>query len=305
MIRTVNLRRMLIFMAVVASLAPPFLINSAQSADIPARPDTVTIETGKEREIKRQISKFVAGAVFTYMNDSLERWNTPICPLVAGLPKERGEFVLARVSEIARDAHAPLGPEHCRPNLYVVVSDNPDDLLKKWSKRDINLFNTCNGMGYVRQFMRSRQPIRAYYNARFSSEGADHGADLLELEGLRFDFSANGCMASGGMDTRLRYGAVQKLTSVIVVVDSRQTTNINMGQLADYVAMVGLAQIRLEANTGTAPTILGLFRDTQQQPPGLSPWDQAFLRSLYTTDQASTLEVTMIKRHMFEQIVGR
>ena len=145
MIRTVNLRRILIFMAVVASLALPILINSAQSAEPAARPDTVIIETGKEREIKRQISKFVAGAVFTYLNDSLERWNTPICPLVAGLPKERGEFVLARVSEIARDAHAPLGSEHCRPNLYVVVSDNPDDLLKKWSKRDINLFNTCNG----------------------------------------------------------------------------------------------------------------------------------------------------------------
>jgi hypothetical protein len=78
-----------------------------------------------------------------------------------------------------------------------------------------------------------------------------------------------------------------------------------MGQLADYVAMVGLAQIRLEANTGTAPTILGLFRDTQPQLPGLSPWDQAFLRSLYTTDQASKLEVSMIKRHMFEQIAGR
>jgi hypothetical protein len=48
-----------------------------------------------------------------------------------------------------------------------------------------------------------------------------------------------------------------------------------------------------------------VFRDTHPQIPGLSPWDQAFLHSLYTTDQASTLEVTMIKRHMFEQIVGR
>jgi hypothetical protein len=153
--------------------------------------------------------------------------------------------------------------------------------------------------------MRSRQPIRAYYNARFSSEGADHGADFLELQGLRFDFSANGCIASGAAGSRLRFGAVQKLTSVIIVVDSRQTTNINMGQLADYVAMVGLAQIRVEANTGTAPTILGLFRETQPQIPGLSPWDKAFLRSLYTTDQGSTLEVAMIKRHMFEQLTGR
>jgi hypothetical protein len=298
MICTKPPRRLLLLMATATAFALPILARSAE-------PDTVTIEANKERELKRQISKFVAGAVFTYMNDSLERWNTPVCPLVAGLPKERGEFVLGRVSAIARDAHAPLGSEHCKPNLYIVVSDNPDDLLKKWSKRDISLFNTCNGMGYVREFMHSRQPIRAYYNARFSSEGADNNADFLELQGLRFDFSANPCMASGGMDTRLRYGAVQKLTSVIVVVDSRQTTNINMGQLADYIGMVGLAQIRVEANTGTAPTILGIFRQPHPQLAGLSPWDKAFLHSLYTTDQASTLEVTMIKRHMFEQIVGR
>jgi hypothetical protein len=298
MICTKPPRRLLLLMATATAFALPILARSAE-------PDTVTIEANKERELKRQISKFVAGAVFTYMNDSLERWNTPVCPLVAGLPKERGEFVLGRVSAIARDAHAPLGSEHCKPNLYIVVSDNPDDLLKKWSKRDVSLFNTCNGMGYVREFMHSRQPIRAYYNARFSSEGADNNADFLELQGLRFDFSANPCMASGGMDTRLRYGAVQKLTSVIVVVDSRQTTNINMGQLADYIGMVGLAQIRVEANTGTAPTILGIFRQPHPQLAGLSPWDKAFLHSLYTTDQASTLEVTMIKRHMFEQIVGR
>ena len=162
MICTIPLRRLLLLMAAATALALPILAPSAE-------PATVTIEANKERELERQISKFVAGAVFTYMNDSLERWNTPVCPLVAGLPKERGEFVLGRVSEIARDAHAPLGSEHCKPNLYIVVSDNPDDLLKKWSKRDVSLFNTCNGMGYVREFMHSRQPIRAYYNARFSS----------------------------------------------------------------------------------------------------------------------------------------
>jgi hypothetical protein len=91
MICTIQLRRLLLLMAAATSLALPILLNSARSAE----PDTVTIEANKERELKRQIGKFVADAVFTYLNDSLERWNTPICPLVAGLPKERGEFILA------------------------------------------------------------------------------------------------------------------------------------------------------------------------------------------------------------------
>ncbi|HEY1215922.1 MAG TPA: hypothetical protein VGE93_20025, partial [Bryobacteraceae bacterium] len=266
--------------------------------------DTVTINARREREIKSQINKFVSGAIFTYLNDSLERWNRPVCPLVAGLPRERAEFILARVSQIARDSNAPLGPEHCRPNLYVVVTDSPDLLLEKWSKRDRRMFNLCNGMGYVTEFLHSRQPVRVYYNAKFSSEGGGRDASALELDGLNIDFSS-GCIASGAAGTRLSYGAVQELTSVIIVVDSRQTTNCNMGQLADYIAMVGLAQIRAQADTGTAPSILLLFRESAPQPRGLSPWDEAFLHSLYATSQSSVLEVAMIKRRMFEQIAGR
>ncbi len=318
MMCTIHGRRLQILIAVVTSLALTLGLGSAWSAELSAQAaasrnspnetsaptDTVTIEARREREIKRQISKFVSGAVFTYFNDSLERWNTPICPLVAGLSRERGEFVLQRVSQIARDAHAPLGPERCRPNLYIVITDNPDLLLEKWTRRDRHMFNTCNGMGYVKEFLHSRQPVRVYYNARFSSGDAERDISGLQLDGLNADFPLTGCTASGAAGTRLSFGAVQQMTSVIIVVDSRRTTNLNMGQLADYIGMVGLAQIRVEADTGTAPSILRLFRETDPQLRGLSAWDKAFLHSLYTTDQSSVLEVTMIKHHMFEQIVG-
>jgi hypothetical protein len=166
------------------------------------------------------------------------------------------------------------------------------------------MFNICNGMGYVREFLHSRAPVRVFYNAKFSSNGGERDASALGLDGLNIDFSS-GCIASGAAGTRLMFGAVQELTSVIIVVDTRQTTNRNMGQLADYIAMVGLAQIRVAADTGTAPSILRLFRESDPQPQGLSPWDEAFLRSLYATSQSSVLEVAMIRRRMFEQIVGR
>ena len=73
---------------------------------------------------------------------SLARWQTvaPICPLVAGLSREDGEYILARLSKIAAAAGAPLAPEHCKPNLYIVVSADPDALLKAWNKRDVWMF---------------------------------------------------------------------------------------------------------------------------------------------------------------------
>ena len=288
-------RRLLVLVAAAAAIALPFHPDGARSAEPPAQDpatpgsssdsrqgmDSVTVEAKRDGQLKSRISEFVAGLVVRYGNNSLERWNTPICPLVAGLPSERGEFILARVSQIARDSHAPLAAEHCTPNLFVMVTDDPDLLLEKWSQRQRGLLSTCNGVGYIKAFLHSRQPVRVYYNGKchFSSGGAE-------------------------MSSHLRYTDVQELRSVIIVVDSRRTTDLDIGQLADYIAMVGLAQVRADADAGEAPSILSLFGKPDPRPQGLSPWDQSFLHSLYTTHQSSVLQVSTIKASMFKQIGG-
>jgi hypothetical protein len=278
------------------------------SRETPSTLDTVIVQARRDREIKRQITKFVSGGVVAYSNNSLERWNQPICPLVAGVPSEQAEFIRARVSEVARDSHAPLGAEHCTINLLAMITDDPDPLVEDWNKRFPGLFYSCNGSGPVKTFLHSRQPVRVYYNAKFTSPG---GLGLRALVLDRVNNSggsgaSSGCLAnSPPIGTLLHHGTVQALTSVIIVVDGRQTTKINMGQLADYIAMIGLAQIRVQADTGTAPSILHLFQGSDPQPLGLSPWDEAFLHGLYTTDQSSVLEVPIIEDRMFKQIVGR
>jgi hypothetical protein len=308
--------RLLAFLAMVSAMALQLPANSARSAEPPSQdsttaglsretrstPDTVTIQARRNREIKRQIRNFVTGGVVTQLDESLQRWNQPICPVVAGLPSKSAEFILARMIQVARDSHAPFGSEHCKLNLVVVATKDPDLLVEKWYKRFRGLFNTCNGLGPVKKFLHSRQPVRVYYNAiSTSTDGPGLGALVL---GANVP-STGDCRSTGGVGTWLHHGSVQELTSVIIVVDGTQITKINMGQLADYIAMVGLAQIRVQADTGTAPSILHLFQGPDPQPLGLSPWDKAFLQSLYTTDQSSVLEVPIIEDRMFQQIVGR
>ena len=321
MIGTLQVGRLLVLIVAVTSIALPMLPDAAHSAEVSASPesttknaqgesrremDTVTVEATRERELKRQISHFVSSFDVTYLNDSLQRWNTPICPLVAGLSSEAGEFILARLSQIARDAHAPLASEHCRPNLYIVVTSDPDLLIEKWVRRDRRSFNTCSGYGYIREFLHSRRPIRVLYNAALrSSDGANRDLGALYVAGWRLDFSLNSCTAAGVAGTRLSYGAVQALSSVIIVVDSARIAHLNIGQLADYVSMVGLAEIRLDGDTGTAPSVLGLFRQSDSPPQGLSLWDRSFLDGLYNTDQASVLQVSALKTRMFQQITAR
>ena len=309
--------RLLAFLAMVSAIALQLPVNRARSAEpasqdsaipgasheTPSSLDTVIVQARRDREIKRQITKFVSGGVVTYSNDSLERWNQPICPLMAGLPDKPAQFIRARVSQIANDSHAPLGAEHCKPNLVVVFTNDPDLLVDKWHKRIHGLFNTCNGLGPVKRFLHSRQPVRVFYNAQFASAGGPSAGDLI-LDGVNPGTHSD-CFTTSTVGTYLHRGRIQELTSVIIVVDGRQTTTNNIGQLADYIAMIGLAQIRLQADTGTAPSILHLFQGSDPQPQGLSPWDEAFLHSLYSTEQSNVLEVPIIEGRMFKQIVGR
>ena len=63
---------------------------------------------------------------------------------------------------------------------------------------------------------------------------------------------------------------------------------MTVGQFADYVAMVGLAQLKPSDSLADAPTILKLFNGSPQAAPaGMTDWDRAYLKALYTTEPAS------------------
>ena len=79
--------------------------------------------------------------------------------------------------------------------------------------------------------------------------------------------SSSFCSDAG---TRLRYSAVNSISSVYIVVDMNRMKGITTIQLADYVAMIGLADVRPGADPGMAPTILRLFRDSVFNVTGLA-----------------------------------
>jgi hypothetical protein len=267
---------------------------------------TVTVEAQRDRkEVEREVNHFVFAVAVSYLHDPLARWNTPICPLVAGLPREQGEFVLARLSQIVSSAKAPLAGEHCQTNFYVVVTQQPEILIKKWRAHDPRTFNSRDGAGHWRNFRDTPRAVRVWYNAELaSSEGrqvisSDALAGGLAGGGLSLNLgTANVPVNTASTGSRLTYSAVRSLSSVIVVVDANRVHALNFGQLADYVGMVGLAEVNQDAEVGPVPTILRLFRTAPDPPQGLSPWDEAFLASLYGVDQTSVMEQSMMKRHM-------
>ncbi len=57
-------------------------------------------------------------------------------------------------------------------------------------------------------------------------------------------------------------GSMWSLERVFVVVDKSQLRGVTRGQLADYVALVALADLKPGAKLGDAATILRLFAGT-------------------------------------------
>jgi hypothetical protein len=289
-----------------ADTATQRLSANAQKSQL----ETVVVEAERLKQLETQIRQFTSSALVQPFADSLLRWTTPVCPLVGGLPRDRAEYILAAVSKVAREAQAPLAGEQCKANLFVIVTWQPDLLLKAWWQRDSSLFNANDGSLAVSGFLRSKAPIRVWYNFGFAPSDKGPTTDLgtvLSLTGTGIEpnilsnmptIQSNYCRAS-----RLCRTGVQALSSVIVVVDKNQIKNLNMGQLGDYVAMVGLADVHSEADTGSTPSILGLFQKTGTAPREMSAWDHALLYALYTTDQGNVMQMTQIKSTMLNQLL--
>jgi hypothetical protein len=233
----------------------------------------------------------------------LAQWHVPVCPLVLGLPQEQDELIRTRISEIARAARVPLAGEHCRPNLYVYVTGRPEDLLHVMAKRDFAYTFGADALSsVVDEFMGTARPVRVWYSSS-------------EREASGKPFATGGACPSPNVPlvpvpvdcnrepSRLLFDAGQEFARIFVIADQARLHGVTLGQFADYVAMVGLAKITRDARVGDAPTILKLFTGAPQAAPaGMSDWDEAYLKSLYATEQRSRLRRSQIARRMVREI---
>lgn len=270
----------------------------------------ITIEATKERALRREVHRFVSAVVVRPDDETLWRWNTPVCPLVAGLPRPFAEFILRRISKAAADARAPLAGKVCHPNLFVVGTNAPDLLLKKWLEREPLMYDTRNGFGPVKRFLDSKRPVRVWYNSELGcgdggpiSAGASALAigSIVKPQGGDTSLTPGAQACTDGIDTHLNYADTRAIYSALVVIDGRQIRKVDIQQLADYVALAGLADVRLDVDPGAAPTILRLFAGHGIPPSGLTRWDRALLYSLYNTrqqdkGQVGDMESTMVRR---------
>jgi len=280
--------------------------------------DSITVEAKKKEreELRLQVDQFVKTTVEQHAGESLARWNSQVCPLVAGLPRDQGEFILRRLSQSVRDAGAPLAPENCKANFFVLVSSQADQILEALRKKRPGLFDTHNGLGPLQHFLRTERPVRVWQN--WQNAGDDAGGLIIAeaFIGISGGASMGGSLGAGSSssamanwptatlpNSRLSRSVVRSISTAIIIVDLARITSGNLGQLSDYIAMVGLAEINLDRTIDSAPSVLRLFSNPGETPlEGMSPWDQALLKSLYASRAESVMQVSEMKTHMVDSI---
>jgi hypothetical protein len=253
---------------------------------------TVTVEGRRDREqIEREVRSFISSVAVNNWDEPLARWQEAICPLVAGLPKDRGVAIFQRVSEIVADTGLPLGSRDCSPNLLIIASRNPEASLQELWTANPKMMADDRGHGGIERFIHGARPIRAWHNACSEAPSSD--------KGLRTGARCN----SSSVGSLLLFEAIRSIYSAIVVVDLERTKELDDRQVAGYAAMIALVQIR-DNRAPSEPSILQLFGESElSKPQDLSSWDRAFLKALYRVNPGDVGQVAEIAHEMQRQLI--
>lgn len=259
-----------------ALIAGPVLAQQAPSAQL----EDVVVEG---RQLEALVRGFVREVSQPANNRGLARWNRPICVGVVNLRNDVGQYVIDRISDIARELEVEAGEPGCRPNILIVAADDGAALASaivedRPRNFDLRHNGTDAGTRAFRNFRTGDQPVRWWQISM--PINSDNGERAVRLPGDEQPPQIRVFAAS-----RLRTQIRDDMVRSVIIVDVERLGGANLAQLADYLALVALAQVDAEGDTSSYPTILNLFEDPASAPAGLTAWDRSYLTALYEHDQ--------------------
>ena len=265
----------------------------APPAQDPSSPAPVELEglTITGRRLDDVISDFVSEASAPVRRRGLARWRDPVCVGVVNLRADAAAFIADRVTAVAADLGVDTGGEGCRPNIAVIATDDAGALAAALTEARRRAFRTGatgtdRGGAALRDFVETERPVRWWQtslpiDSRTGQRAVRAPGECTGACGSIYDFAPVVVVDSASL---LRSTVIDNLQRAIVIIDVDDIQNVSLAQLADYVAMVSLAQIDPNAQTDSYASILNVFAmpDTAE---GLTEWDRAYLAGLYNSEQ--------------------
>ena len=268
---------------IIASLigAMALMIPSPQDAppqDPAAAPAVLDDVVVDGRRLEERVREFVDEVSAPPQRRGIARWWDRVCFGVVNLQPGQARALIDRLSTVAGEYDVALAEPGCRPNVLVIFADDGRAMADALVEAEHDVFHLGvggldRGKAALERFRQSDAPVR-WWHVSLPVVGAT-GQRAIRMPG---DFDPI-YVPGEGLVNRGR-AITDVLNKVIVIVDAEQAGAVGGDQLAEYLAMISLAQVDPEGETAGYDTILNLFAATAA-PSGLTAWDRSYLQGLY------------------------
>jgi hypothetical protein len=265
------------------------------------------------KPVEKAIDDFIfSHTAPTRLLGKLARWKTPICPETMGIRPEYAKFVSQHIRDIAAKIGAPVnGSANCTPNIRAVFTTTPQELMDNLRLNKPLYLGYYESRVQLAQMAKFIRPMQAWYTTSTSDLRGNNTVDSNKPTGLTVDYQGITGTDSGGMPiapsmstlnlgnatirnvtgNRLNDGVSSTFFNVLIVGEPAKLLEYEIGTLADYIAMLALADPGKLETCAEFPTILNLLvPDCTRIAHNLTEGDLAYLRALYKMTPANTLQ---------------
>lgn len=226
------------------------------------------------------------------------RWRDNVCVSVHNLRHaETAQYIVDRISAVALELGLEPGEPDCRPNLSILFTGDGAALANAMVTTRRSAFRpyggaggTTQGLNALREFTTSEAPVRWWQITM--------PVDRLGEVAINTGMGAPMVWSPG---SRISNSVSDELWTTYVIVDMTKLGNTSWVALADYLAMVSLAQIDPNGASAGFDSILNLF-DGASSASSLTELDRTYLHALYRLNtrlkpaaQRGTLASTMVR----------
>jgi hypothetical protein len=302
--------------AVVALILALVIIAPVQSQDVrqtaesapaaePIRVDEEVIVRGQrlsdiEFDLRIYIKDFIEQVAAPARTRGYARWQRSVCIGVHNLQHTPAQYIVDRISSLAKDEGLEAGEPGCKPQVNIIFVTDAKATASLMVERSPRVFRPAMGnagmdlgLEGLDEFTQSDKPVRWWHVAM--PVDARTGAPAI-----RFPGQPAPTIAVQG-PSRLHSGIKDNLLYVIIIVDSTKLIGTTWQQLADYLAVISLAQIDPRSNPLEFDSILNLFSNPAAYS-GLTDWDRSYLHALYSFDQERD---SRLQRNNMVSIIAR
>jgi hypothetical protein len=271
--------------ALLASFLLMVITGQAAAQSPPVESVIVNGRRVPEAEVKAFVESRAAP---TFRLGKIARWEEGICPSISGLKPEVIKFIAQRVRDVAAKAGAPVNSDpNCRANIDIVFTTTPQGLLDSIHDKRPVWLGYYDNSDQAKALSKVTHPIQGWYTTatidlknKVTVDNRRSGGMCLDWPQCKYYLPNATMQETEG--SRLGDGLRAGLYHVTIVADPNKLVDHEVGTLADYIAMMSLAQPRSLDECPMLPSILNLLaRDCATPSTRLSESDLGYLRGLY------------------------